>query len=362
MNALRLITLLALAGCTPEPGDSAPDSATPQDSDPPVADCDPDGVELDLGALQGALTWMQENPNYIDSLQVHHCGERVLEHYANGYDADTLHELQSATKTYSAVLVGIAMDQGLIEGVDQPIADLLPAHADLLEGDKADITLEHLLTMTSGLAWQDFGLGNSFDRIAAADDSVAFVLGEPLESTPGEVFHYNTGSSHLLSAIVQQVSGMGAVDYATEHLFGPLGVGEVVWPALSDGVNQGGWGMYMLPGDFAKLGQMLLDEGHWAGEPVLSQGFVDAATAPQVETDYGGWYGYQTWIETNMFAIDDIAAARGYGGQDCFVLEDLDMVVTFTGDIRYPGEMAQDVVTLMNEHIMPAHIRGGSAR
>lgn len=306
-------------------------------------------------ALQGAVDWIASNPNAIDSLQVHHCGELLVEAYYNGYTRSTPHELQSATKSFTAVLVGIAIDQGIIRDVSQPIAELLPAYADLLTGEKAAITVAHLLTMTSGLAWTDFGARNSFDQIAAADDSVAFILGEPLVTSPGEVFFYNTGSSHLLSAILHYNTGMATAAYAEEYLFRPLEVEDVVWPALGDGVNQGGWGMEARPSDFAKLGQLLLDEGVWEGERIVSEAFVDAATTPHVATEYGGGYGYQMWIQTDWFDVQDVAAARGYGGQDCFVLEDLHMVVTFTGDISKPEDMAADVITLMNDDILAAH-------
>jgi len=354
-------TLLAL-GCSPsmKPADSPVplDSARSDDSDPPGntdTGTTPDCHGIDRASLQQAVDWITSNRNFIDSFQVHHCGELLVEQYYNGFTRTTPHEIQSATKSYAGVLVGIALDQGLIRDLNQPILELLPAYADLLTGEKANITVAHLLTMTSGLAWTDFGPGNSFDRIEAADDSVAFILGEPLVTSPGETFYYNTGSSHLLSAIIHHNAGMATAAYADRHLFGPLGIAEVEWPALRDGVNQGGWGMYLRPEDFAKLGQLLLDEGVWQGERLLSQEYVDDATSPHVPTEYGGSYGYQLWIQTEWFEVEDIAAARGYGGQDCFILEDLDTVVTFTGDIDQPDAMAVDVTNLMNNFILPAH-------
>lgn len=346
--------LLPAPACSPSKDASQPAHETGFADDTggaPSEECD----AIDAATLGQAVDWIASNRNSIDSFQVHHCGEPLVEQYYNGYSDTTPHDLQSATKTYTGVLIGIAIDQGVIRDVDQPILELLPAYADLLTGEKAEITVAHLLTMTSGLAWTDFGAGNSFDRIEEADDSVAFILGEPLEASPGETFHYNTGSSHLLSAILHYNTGTTTAEYAERHLFGPLGVEPVEWPALQDGVNQGGWGMYQLPSDFAKLGQLLLDEGVWQGERVVSQEYVDAATAPHVETEYGGSYGYQMWIQTEWFDANDIAAARGYGGQDCFVLEDLHLVATFTGDIDEPDAMAVDVTNLMNEYILPAH-------
>jgi len=322
--------------------------------DPPIEDpCA--GDVLDPERIDGALAWIDENPNPIDSFLVQHCNERVTESYYNGFDAGTPHELQSATKTFTAALIGIAIDQGLVAGVEQPIAELLPEYAGLLTGDKALITVEHALTMTTGLRWVDFGVNNSFERIADAEDSVAFVLGEPLDSQPGETFFYNTGSSHLLSAIIHHNAGMTTAEYAELYLFEPLEIGDYQWPALQDGVHQGGWGMTMRPGDFLKLGQLFLDEGLWEGQQLISQHYVDEATSYRVSNHMGGGYGYQMWIDTNTFDVDDIAGARGYGGQDCLVLEDLHMVVVFTGSIAYPAEMAADVTTLMNEYVIPSH-------
>lgn len=333
--------------CTPSP---LQDTAHTGDSPTP-----PCSSAVDLAQLQAAQAWVEAEPNFIDSFSVAHCGQVHIEGTYRGYAAEDLHELQSATKTYSAVLVGMAIDDGLIDGVDQPIVELLPEHAELLQGDKAQITIAHLLTMTSGLAWQDFGAGNSFERIAQAEDSVAFVLAEPLETPPGAVFHYNTGSSHLLAAIVQTVVGQPLGDYAQARLFTPMGITQVIWPQLSDGTFQGGWGMEMSPGDFRKLGQLLLDEGQWEGQALVSADFVDAATQHQVENTYGtGGYGYQMWVEDTAFGVSDIAAARGYGGQDVFVFEALDLVVQFTGDSFHPASMAEDVHTLVTEYVLPA--------
>lgn len=371
------LTLAALAGaaclllgCTAEPvsDDDTADDDTADVGDDDVVDddhadeptaCDPDGDHIDGDLLADALAWIDDQPNYIDSFLVSHCNEIQSEAYYRGYSAANLHDLQSATKTFTAVLIGIAIDQGTIEGVEQPLSELLPGYAHLLTGDKADITLEHVLTMTTGLRWVDFGIGNSFDRIAVAPDSVEFILDEPLETQPGEVFFYNTGSSHLLSAIVHYNAGMSTAEYAEQNLFEPLGVSDYTWPALLDGVNQGGWGIHMRPGDFLKLGQLLLDGGAWDGQQVVSEGFVDAATAYQVATEYGGGYGYQMWIETQLFDVDDIAGARGWGGQDCLVLDDLDVVVVFTGDIAHPYEMAEHVPLLVNDHVIPAHVGSG---
>lgn len=338
-----------------EAPDVPPD--TPEDMvvEPAPDPCENGRDHLDFERLADGLAWVDANSDPTDSYLVSHCGEPLIEAYFNGYDADVAHDLQSATKTFTAVLIGIAIELGIVAGLDQPIAQLLPDYAHLLEGDKALITVEHALTMTTGLAWVDFGPGNSFDRIRAAEDSVAFILGEPLESAPGEAFFYNTGSSHLLSAIIHYASGMTTLEFAEAHLFGPLAITDYTWPTLPDGVHQGGWGLHLKPTDFLKFGQLLLDEGRWDGVQVVPRAYVDAATDYQIRSGPSGGYGYQMWIDTRSFDVDDIAGARGYGGQDCLVMEDLGIVVVFTGSILEPAQMARDVRTVVNRYVIPAH-------
>ncbi len=302
--------------------------------------------------FEPALTWIKNNETYIDSLIIAQGDTILAEHYWNGFEAETLHEQQSATKSFSSALIGIAMGDGLIESLDQPLASLLPAYEGHLSGDKAKITLRHLLTMTSGLKWVDFGDGNSFQRITEAEDSIAFILDEPLVSEPGAEFFYNTGSSHLLSAIIHTITGQTTTEYAEDRLFGPLGITDVVWPKLRDGIAQGGWGMELRPRDMVKFGQLFLNEGRIGTQQIIPEAYVRDATRGHIATYYGSDYGFQFWIEHTMHT-NPVAGARGYGGQDILILEDLDAVVTFTGNICCPKDMAEDVAYLMKTHISP---------
>jgi len=311
-------------------------------------------VSVDREKLAQAKTWIAGNTNYIDSFLVQHCGEILVEKYYRGFDASKRHQLQSATKTFTGALIGVALKQGVIENLDQPILELLPDYAHLLTGAKAQITLRHLLTMMSGLKWVDFGAGSSFDRMAAASDSVAFILGEPMVSEPGETFFYNTGSSHLLSAIIHHNTGMTIAQYAEKNLFGPLGIEDYEWRAHPDGINQGGWRLFLRPLDMVKFGQLYLDEGAWNGEQVIGADYIAEATAFHVQTYYGNGYGFQMWIDTD-FGTKDVASARGWGGQVIFVLDELGTVVTFNGSIEHPQEMRRDVVMLIKEFVIPAH-------
>lgn len=311
--------------------------------------------DLDLDLLERGMQWIETDATHVDGVLIQHCGELVVERYMNGYDRERLHDLQSATKTVSAVLIGIAIDQGLIRSPNQRINKLLPDHEHLLTNRKKRITVRHLLEMTSGLRWVDFGPERSFEKQAAADDSVAFILGERLRSTPGKAWFYNTGSSHLLSAIVREVSARPTASFADEFLFEPLGFGRYQWRAHADGVHEGGWQLHARPIDMLKFGQMLLDGGVFEDQRIVSESFVDDATSfRQQTTAENSGYGYQMWIETDH-GPSDLAGARGYGGQNVFVAQDLDTVVVTTGNIRYPAAAVTAVRKFMREYVTPAH-------
>ncbi len=311
--------------------------------------------ELDHGLLNQGMQWIETEATHVDSVLIQHCDRLVIERYMNGYDRESLHDLQSATKTFTAVLIGIAIDQGLIRSTNQRIKKLLPDHEHLLTNRKKRITVRHLLEMTSGLQWVDFGPERSFEKQAAADDSVAFILGERLLSTPGKTWFYNTGSSHLLSAIVREVSQRPTAEFADENLFGPLGIDRYRWSTHRDGVHEGGWQLHARPIDALKLGQMLLDGGVFDGKRIVSESFVDDATSVrQSTTSETSKYGYQMWIETDH-GPSDLAGARGYGGQNIFVAQDLDTVVVTTGSIRYPQAAVTAVRKFMGEYVTPAH-------
>ena len=297
--------------------------------------------------------WLDARGHHLDAVMVQHRGTLVYSRVFNWFRADQPHELQSATKTISSILIGIALDDGLVKSLDQPVVELLPEYAVLLVGEKANVTVDHVLTMRTGLRWVDFGVGNSFERIEAAPDSVSFVLEEPLESKPGERFFYNTGSSHLLSAVVQRQTGMSAFEYAKRRLFEPLGITQVSWPSLADGRTQGGWGIYLSPEDMLKIGQMLSDGGMFGGRRIVSKSYVDEMFKRRVETHLAAGYGYQLWLPDDH-GHKGLGAARGYGGQDIFVARDLDLVVIFTGSIGTPERNAQDIRLLLKDVVMPS--------
>lgn len=317
-----------------------------------------------LEALVAAIrdgTWT----NIHGFLLVRH-GRLLLEEYFAGmglttmytrYDRDTLHELASVTKSVNATLIGIGLCEGWIDGLDEPVTAFFPEYPELAsDGAKREIQLRHLLTMTSGLQWDEssYPYGdprNSHSSLDSAPQPIRFVLQQPLVAPPGQRFVYNSGLSLTLGGVVARLTGEAVDTFAARRLFAPLGITAFEWRRYKDGTVQTGGGLSLRPRDMAKLGQLYLDRGTWAGQRVVCEEWVKSATAQQVE---GVDYGYQWW--RTRFDVGGRSFpsfyASGRGGQFVFVLPDLELVAVFTGgntDERYlqPFEM-------MARHVLPA--------
>ncbi len=290
---------------------------------------------------------------HLDSVTVVRNGYVVLDTTIYPFPEDTGHHLHSVTKSVTGTLIGIAIDRGLLSGVDVPVVEVLanaaPADVDDL---KASMTVEHLLTMSTGLECRDSWLHRwqGLAEMTASDDWAAHVLALPMEAEPGTRFEYCNGASHLLSAILSEVTGMSAAEFATEVLFEPLGITEFVWPETPNGVTIGPGELVLQPSDAAKIGYLYLRGGEWDGDQVVSASWVEAAGSPYFS---GGRYGYQWWVAGDGGWV----TARGVGGQVIYVVPLLDLVVVFTAGLPEQWErMVPD--QLMQRYVLPAIKRG----
>jgi hypothetical protein len=166
-----------------------------------------------------------------------------------------------------------------------------------------------------------------------SENPVQFILDRQIAETPGSSFYYNTGASHLISAILNNVTGKKTADYAGQKLFEPIGIKDFYWQEEQQGINIGGAGIFMTPQDMARFGYLFLQNGYWEDSQIVSESWIKQATARQVETPNGlagrYGYGYQWWM--NSFGG---YSARGYGGQYIFVLPDYNIVAVFTGALQ----------------------------
>jgi CubicO group peptidase (beta-lactamase class C family) len=293
--------------------------------------CSPEEQGIDSEMLADMLSTIREGDYDIDSVSVVRNGYLVLDAYVHPFRSGSRHVIRSCTKSIVSALVGIAIDERYIEGVDQPVLDFFPERSVAnLDANKKAMTLEHLLTMTSGLNCQDSYLygWRGLLQMRQSEDWVQFVLDLPMAEEPGTRFEYCNGASFLLSAIIQESTGMSALDLAEERLFGPLGISDVDWPSNPQGISIGYSELSMIPHDMAKIGHLYLSEGWWEGEEVVPSAWVKASTRKHVSATLQDGYGYQWWVDPS-----GVYMALGYGGQFILVVPDKDMVVVFTSEL-----------------------------
>ena len=260
-------------------------------------------------------------------------GVIVDEYYKDGYDQNSVFTLQSTSKSVTSALIGIAIDKGYIPSVNEPISTYFPQILDSGSEYKSQITVWNLLTHTTGLNASDTANWNEW---LASDNWVDYVLERPATSRPGTVFSYFTGNTHLLSAILQQATGMTALDFGKQYLFEPLDMDSVQCSTDPQGISDGGNGFAMNVYDMAKLGELYLNNGNWNGEQIISEQWVKDSTTLQFDRSSGSAdYGYQWWVRTFGENNHPAYFAQGHYGQYIFVVPDLNLVVAITS--HYEG-------------------------
>ncbi|MDG0813177.1 serine hydrolase domain-containing protein [Cohnella rhizosphaerae] len=248
---------------------------------------------MDLDILRAAIA-----PYSLNSCLVSRQDRLVFEHYREPDRALAPAKINSCTKSVLSMLLCIAIDRGLLPAPgDAPVSMFFPQLARDPDTRKREMTLLHLLTMTSGIRWQEFGGLNSFPRMTRTPDWVSHVLAQPLSEPPGRKMTYNSGVSQLLSAILSQATGMTVAAFAERSLFGPLGIEAYDWETDPQGFHTGGFGLRLRPADLLKLGQLQLRRGSWEGHRLYSSALAEVAVAPVVRASppYDGAYAWHWW-------------------------------------------------------------------
>ena len=262
----------------------------------------------------------------LRSLLVSIGGELIEEHYFNGASARRSANLKSASKTIIAILVGIAIDRGYLEGVDQPIIDFFPDELAKAEAARRSITIEDLLTMRSGLETTS---NRNYGRWVQSRHWVRHVLSRSLVARPGGPMIYSTGSTHLLSAILTRATGMSTLEFGRRHLARPLGITLPAWTRDPQGVYLGGNEMGLTPRAMLVVGDLFRRGGTGEGRQIISREWIREATVPRTRSRFSRrQYGYGWWIRT--LAGHPTYYAWGYGGQFIFVVPDLAAVIVAT--------------------------------
>jgi len=348
-----LVLLISMASaCTNEPAPVDDVASEPSEYWPTEGwrASTPEEQSMDSEILVEMLDELIEQGYNIDSISVIRNGYMVLDVAVYPYKSSNEHVIHSCTKSIVSALIGIALEQGHLKSVDQPLLEIFAdREVANLDGRKQSITLEDVLTMSSGWRCRDSYLYRwvGLQEMAASDDWVQHMLDLPMEGTPGTIFEYCNGGSFLLSAILQETTGMTALAYAEDNLFEPLGISKVEWPSNPQGISIGWGDLRMLPHDMAKFGYLYLNEGQWDGEQIVPVEWVKASWEERISATLQPAYGYQWWIDP-----PSIYMALGYAGQFIFVIPEHDLVVVFTSDL--PDQDFYSPQILLKDYIIPA--------
>ena len=318
----------------------------------------PSTSKVDMEQLENAEN-SAGNIESIKSLLVQQDTTILMESYFHGADENYKDDVMSVTKSFISALIGIAIDKGFIDNIDQTLSDYL---SDIVELDeqKAAITIRQLLMMSCGLEW--LGLTTSEDFLAWMNTgyNINFILDKPFTHTPGVDFNYSDGASHLLSVILTEATGMSAHNFAKQYLFEPLGFGHTSWITDNIGCNIGSTRLKVTPRDMLKFGVLYLNEGKLKGQQLISSDWISTSTTSKISTlnaiPYGNNYGYLWWV-TNIDS-HHVYFANGYAGQFIVVVPDIDVVVVATAEWNYIGQTAgqfwYEIITVIMQEVLPA--------
>lgn len=254
------------------------------------------------------------------------------------YRRGDLHSLQSVTKTVTSVVIGVATTRNEFPSLDTPVLKFFDeSKVANVDERKRRMTLRHLLTMTAGIAWNEYlpynDPNNTGSVMEASPDWVAYVIDRPMSDEPGSRFNYNSGATELLAHIFRVATGQDIEEYAARHLFAPLGIRNFFWKRTPWGLADTEGGLYLERHDLAKIVALFHQKGAWQGQQIVSPEWVKASLAPSVTVSEkaGVKYGYKWWLYP--YSKDDPRLAfggSGFGGQIPLVLPDYDIVVVFT--------------------------------
>ena len=355
-------------------GAEASEASSPSVSEP-WAHKTPAAVGLDPAPLAALGEQLRAKPELnVHAVLIVKDGALVYEQYLEGrdenwgdylgvvrFDRETLHDMRSTTKSVVSALVGIAMGDGSIRGVDTPVVDLLPEQTIVDREAKRSILLRHVLTMTAGLEWDESmpytDPRNSEIQMTRSSDPIGYVLSRQLMAEPGRQFNYNGGLTELLAAVVRHATGQGLEAFATERLFAPLGIERFEWRRHANELPSAASGLRLRPVDLAKFGYLYLNRGQWNGRQILPAAWVDESLREHWQAPHFG-YGYQWRVPRFTAKGTPIEAfqTRGNGGQCAFVFPTLGLVVVTTAGNynQFQGDRQFIPHRLIAEYVLPS--------
>lgn len=297
----------------------------------------------------------------ILSLIVYRNNDIIVESYFGAGGADSLHRTKSVTKSVTSILVGMAIDQGHINSIDETVGDYLSDYLTPEDTLVASVSIRQLLSMTGGFDWNELTdpewiYWNNWVR---SEDHFIYALHVPIIHTPGTYFSYCTTGCQILSGIFTRATGLTLKAFAEEFLFQPLGIeGDRPWGTDHQGFNYGGVTLQLKARDMLKIGQLFLDNGTFNDQRVLSESWISASTSAQVENHnsmyFSNHYGFYWWLGEQHGV--QYYFANGYGGQFICIFPELNLLVIaqseLNNDYHEPGEQWMNTLSLILNDIL----------
>lgn len=313
----------------------------------------------------------------IHSLLILKNNKLVLEKYFEGEDAiigkgwvgvrqhdiDSLHDIRSVTKSIVGAAVLIAVANGQIESLDEPVFNFFPGFEKYKTGYKSEITIKHLLTMTDGLEWDEnisyADTTNSERRLNNSNNPIEYYLSRQSLHKPGTVFNYSGGCTQMIAAIVRKSSGLEIDDFVNQNIFKPLGITDFEWVKRKDGIPIAASGLRMRSRDLLKFGLLYLNNGNYNGVQIIPESLVIEAQNLQFQIEPGVGYGFQIWIPTDVINGEPVTSveANGNGGQVIAINKKYNMVVVITAGHYNKKDMPWWAADIYLKHIYPAVVK-----
>ncbi len=371
---MSLLVLLAL--CLPAHARDGEACGTPAPLDDGWSIAAPAEVGIDPAQLCRLDAFLGQWPDAnIHAVVVARNGRLVMERYFTGADEnwgrplgtvqfgpETRHDLRSISKSVTSLLVGIALGEGRFPSLDSPAIDFFPELAPLRTADNARITFANLLTMSSGLKWNESipytDPANSERRLIASPTPLKYVFEQPVVTPPGSTYNYNGGNTTILGAAVSKAAGQPLDDYARDKLFMPLDILSFEWIGLplAGELRAAASGLRLRPRDTAKLGRLLLTDGQWNGRQVVPAGWAAQSIRPRINGDGLFFYGYQWWLGRSFHNGAELSwvAGVGLGGQRLYIVPALDLVVMISAGHYASGLQGVIPAGIFTRVVLPA--------
>jgi len=319
------LILLIHSSCLEEVSLNTPyQGYTPQETGDSWIISTPEAENMDSSIITRVYRDLYNDARYptIRSLLIVRNGRLVAESYCkSANDLYSLHNIKSATKSITSILTGILLDMGELDSLESRLSDYMPGYFDD-NPKKREITLKHVLTMETGLHFDDNV--HTREMLYNRGSSLKYVLEKKLVFDPGSGWYYGDGNPQLVSGLIWELTGKSESEFAEEYLFAPLSITDYHWEITHDGLTLGSIGLWLTPRDMAKIGLLMARRGAWEGSQVVSEAWVEESTRRQSSFSNYGYYWYP--IEDKAFY------AEGHGGQLIWVYPDYDLVIVITSD------------------------------